>query len=85
MTKVIILDVADFQKGKRCKYKRLCSKVSIESLQKVLDEQHEILSNLDGSPAEYALTYTAYEPVNTWLESYIDKRKRRTYGKYRAG
>ena len=85
MTKVIILDIADFQKGKRCKYKRLCSKVSIESLQKVLDEHHEILSSLDGSPAENALTSAAYGPVNTWLESYIDKRKRRTYGKYRAG
>ncbi len=85
MGRIIYLDVDDFQKGKRCKYKRLCSKASIESLQKVLDENNEILSNLDGSPAENALTYTAYEPVNTWLESYIDKRKRRTYGKYRAG
>ena len=85
MTKVIILDVADFQEGKRCKYKRLCSKASIESLQTVLDDYHEYLSNLDGSPSETALTSAAYGPVNTWLESYIDKRKRRTYGKYRAG
>ena len=85
MTKVIILDVADFQEGTRCKYKRLCSKASIESLQTVLDDYHEYLSNLDGSPSENALTSAAYGPVNTWLESYIDKRKRRTYGKYRAG
>ena len=77
MGKLIILDVDDFQEGKRCKYKRLCSKASIESLQKVLDEHHEYLSSLDGSASENALTSSYYAPVNRWLESYIDKRKRR--------
>ena len=60
-------------------------KHQLRAFKQVLDEHHEILSNLDGSPAENALTSAAYGPVNTWLESYIDKRRRRTYGKYRAG
>ena len=77
MGRTIYLDVDDFQKGKRCKYKRLCSKASIESLQKVLDEHHEYLSNLDGSLSEIALTRASYEPVNTWLESYINKRMKK--------
>lgn len=77
MNKIIYLDVKDFQQGKRCKYKRLCSKASIEDLQKVLDEHHQLLSSLNGSLAENALTSAAYEPVNAWLESYINKRKRR--------
>ena len=77
MGRTIYLDVDDFQKGKRCKYKRLCSKASIESLQKVLDENNEYLSNLDCSLSEFALTYASYKPVNTWLESYINKRMKK--------